>query len=51
MVSNLVVLNWDGLIYGAEKSSLPERNLADIEQMGARLEIAPFEAQVAADFG
>jgi tRNA(fMet)-specific endonuclease VapC len=44
-------VTWGELIYGAEKSSHPERNLADIEQMAARLEIAPFEALAAAHFG
>lgn len=39
------------LIYGAEKSSQPERNLADIESMQARLEVLPFEEQAAAHFG
>ena len=44
-------VTWGELIYGAEKSSHPERNLADIEQMAARLEIAPFETLAAAHFG
>lgn len=44
-------VTWGELIYGAEKSSDPERNLADIEQMAARLEIAPFEALAAVHFG
>lgn len=44
-------VTWGELIYGAERSSQPERNLSDIEQMVARLEIAPFEAQAAAHFG
>ncbi len=44
-------VTWGELIYGAEKSSHPERNLADIEQMAARLEIAPFEALAATHFG
>jgi tRNA(fMet)-specific endonuclease VapC len=45
------VVTWGELIYGAEKSSHPERNLTDIEEMAARLEIAPFEALAAAHFG
>ncbi len=44
-------VTWGELIYGAEKSSHPDRNLADIEQMAARLEIAPFETLAAAHFG
>ena len=39
------------LIYGAEKSSQPERNLADIEGMQARLEVLPFEEHAATHFG
>lgn len=39
------------LIYGAERSSQPERNLADIEGLIARLEIAPFEDHAAEHFG
>lgn len=39
------------LIYGAERSSQPERNLADIEGLIARLEVAPFEEHASAHFG
>ena len=39
------------LIYGAERSSQPERNLADIEGLIARLEVAPFEDPAAEHFG
>jgi len=39
------------LIYGAERSSQPERNLADIEGLIARLEAAPFEDHAAEHFG
>ncbi len=39
------------LIYGAEKSSQPERNLADIEGLIARLEVLPFEEQASTHFG
>ena len=39
------------LIYGAERSSQPERNLADIEGMVARLEVVPFEAHASVHFG
>ena len=39
------------LIYGAERSSQPEQNLADIEGLVARLEIAPFETHAAEHFG
>jgi len=44
-------VTWGELIYGAERSSQPERNLADIEGMGARLEIASFDAHAATHFG
>lgn len=39
------------LIYGAEKSSQPERNLNDIEGIAARLEVLPFDALAATHFG
>jgi tRNA(fMet)-specific endonuclease VapC len=39
------------LIYGAEKSALPEQNLADIESLIARLDVKPFDAQAAMHFG
>ena len=39
------------LIYGAERSSRPEKNLEVIEGMVARLEVLPFESQDAAHFG
>ena len=39
------------LIYGAERSSQPERNLADIEGLVARLEIMPFDHHAAEHFG
>lgn len=39
------------LIYGAEHSSQPERNLRDIEGLAARLEIMPFEHHAAEHFG
>ena len=39
------------LVYGAEKSAYPERNLADIEAMAARLEILPFDELAAVHFG
>lgn len=38
-------------MYGCEKSSRPEENLADIESMANRLEIAVFDATAAARFG
>jgi len=44
-------VTWGELVYSAEKSAHPARNLADIEEMAARLEIAPFEALAAAHFG
>ncbi|MBL1278025.1 MAG: tRNA(fMet)-specific endonuclease VapC [Ectothiorhodospiraceae bacterium] len=39
------------LVYGAEKSSQPERNLADIEGLIARLEIVPFGEHASEHFG
>jgi len=39
------------LIYGAERSSQPERNLIDIEGLIARLEVAPFEDHASEHFG
>ena len=39
------------LIYGAERSSQPERNLNDIEGMTARLEVLQFDEPAALHFG
>lgn len=39
------------LIYGAEKSSNPERNLADVEGFAARLEVLPYDKQAVAYSG
>jgi len=39
------------LIYGAERSAQPERNLADVEGLVARLEVAPFEKHASEHFG
>ncbi|MDX1656659.1 MAG: tRNA(fMet)-specific endonuclease VapC [Candidatus Competibacteraceae bacterium] len=39
------------LIYGAEKSASPERNLADIEGFAARLEVLSYEREAAAHTG
>ncbi len=39
------------LIYGAEKSSAPERNLAVIEGFAARLEVLPYDNDAAAHTG
>ncbi len=44
-------VTWGELIYGVERSSLPEKNLADIEAMAARLEIVPLSEQAATHFG
>ena len=38
------------LIYGAEKSAQPERNLADVEAFAARLEVLAFDETAAAHF-
>lgn len=39
------------LIYGAEKSTQPERNLNDVDGMAARLEVLPFDEAAAVHFG
>ena len=39
------------LIYGAEESSRPEKNLADIEGLSARLDVLSFDEQAAMHFG
>jgi len=39
------------LIYGAERSSQTERNLADINGLIARMEVAPFEERASEHFG
>ncbi|TLS69086.1 tRNA(fMet)-specific endonuclease VapC [Mariprofundus erugo] len=39
------------LVYGAERSSQPERNLADIQGLVARLEIVPFDEHATEHFG
>ena len=44
-------VTWGELVYGAERSSQAERNLSDIEALGARLEVASFDAQAATHFG
>lgn len=39
------------LIYGAEKSDQPLRNLADVEGLAARLSVMPFDDNAATQFG
>ena len=39
------------LIYGAEKSSNPERNMADVEGFAARLEVLGYDPEAAAHTG
>jgi len=39
------------LIYGAEKSEQPLRNLADVEGLAARLTVMPFDNHAATQFG
>ena len=39
------------LIYGAEKSSMPERNLAVVEGFAARLQVLPYDEAGAAHTG
>ena len=44
-------VTWGELIYGTERSSQPDSNLADIEGLAARLEVLPFSEQAAVHFG
>ena len=44
-------VTWGELVYGAERSSQPERNLSDIEGFAARLETMPFDIPAATHFG
>ena len=44
-------VTWGELIYGVERSAQPERNLADIESLGARIEVLPFDRIAANHFG
>ena len=39
------------LVFGAERSSQPSRNLADVEGLAARLEVLAFDAGAATHFG
>ena len=39
------------LVYGAEKSSNPERNLLDIEGFAARLDVLPYDNEAAVHSG
>jgi tRNA(fMet)-specific endonuclease VapC len=44
-------ITWGELVFGAERSSQPERNLADIEAMAARLDVLSFDFPAATHFG
>lgn len=44
-------VTWGELVYGCERSSRAEENLADIEAMAARLEVSPFGREAAVHFG
>lgn len=44
-------VSWMELVYGAEKSAAPERNLRDIEGLAARMDVLPFDAMAAAHAG
>ena len=44
-------VTWGELIYGVERSAQPERNLADIESLGARIAVLPFDRIAANHFG
>jgi len=39
------------LVYGAEKSAAPDRNLRDIEGLTARMDVLPFDAAAATHAG
>lgn len=44
-------VTWGELVYGAERSAYPDRDLADIEGLAARLDIVPFNDQASTHFG
>lgn len=44
-------VTWMELVYGAEKSSQPERNLRDIDGLAARLEVLPYDQAAATHTG
>jgi tRNA(fMet)-specific endonuclease VapC len=44
-------ITWGELVYGAERSSQPARNLETIESMAARMEILPMTTEAATHFG
>ncbi len=44
-------VSFGDLIYGAERSSQTERNLADIEALIARMEVVAFDVHAAEHFG
>jgi len=44
-------VTWGELVFGAERSSNPAKNQADIEGLAARLEILNFDDLAAAHFG
>ena len=44
-------ITWGELVYGAERSSQPARNLADIEGLAARLAVLDFDVAAATHFG
>ena len=44
-------VSWGELVFGAEHSQQPERNLADIEAMSARLDVLPFDEKAAVHIG
>lgn len=44
-------VTWMELIYGAERSANPQRNLADVEGFAARLEVLKYDSAAAAHTG
>lgn len=48
---SISAVTWGELVYGAEHSSQPEKNLHIIESMAARLEVLAFNQEAATHFG
>lgn len=44
-------VSWLELVYGAEKSAAPQRNLRDVEGLAARLDVLPFDTAAATHTG
>ncbi len=44
-------ITYGELVFGAERSQHPERNLADIDGLAARLDVLPFDRSAVSHFG